>query len=388
MIGEQPDQLGDAFAAFREQVLPEVRPTGIDAVQRTVRRRRRRAAVVVAAVTVVAVALPIVAYAGLTDGDRPPGPTDSPSPSTTGSASPTPSPTPSPSMVDGRITREQLLAAAVDLPDWWPGAIDECTTEDVRLRPSPDGTSAPALLDLRHGDVDGDPAAETVVRLECGGGDETARQVVAFDRDGAGQITALGQVVRNGSGVSDLTEFEIASGKVRVLVVGPDRVRQWRTYSWAGDRFRQTGGPTAFASPSQTTAPPAPAFRLTITATDMVYGPVEADSWRRATTTVTIVNASAATVDYPLVTFPRNSRDEAEHAIWSGCPTMQGRPDRIVCVADPLGPGEQRSIALAFITHEDGPPGPATLRVDAGADSDGTVLPGTGQETTFQVSFS
>ncbi|GIG91782.1 hypothetical protein [Plantactinospora endophytica] len=126
--------------------------------------------------------------------------------------------------------------------------------------------------------------------------------------------------------------------------------------------------------------------RLGISATDLAYGPLEADGWRRGTTTVTIINPTRKTIQYPMITFLNNGADHAEHAIWSwDCPIGHGRPDREVCITNPLAPGEGRRIVFPFITETGGDTRTATVRVDAGADVEGTVLPKTGQSTWFKV---
>ncbi|MDG4834014.1 hypothetical protein O7627_32620 [Solwaraspora sp. WMMD1047] len=90
-------RISDAFAAFRANVSPCIRPAGVGAVRDTVRHRRRVAAV--AAVVVCAVALPAIAYAAIGDPRQvtpPPGATSAPpTPEPSSSASPSPSAAPS-----------------------------------------------------------------------------------------------------------------------------------------------------------------------------------------------------------------------------------------------------------------------------------------------------
>jgi hypothetical protein len=135
-------------------------------------------------------------------------------------------------------------------------------------------------------------------------------------------------------------------------------------------------------------SPPATVVRLSLRATDLIYGEPAADGIRRGRTRVTVVNTGGAVIDFPMITFFRNGRDDAEHADWSGCPVTLGRPDRIVCVAAPLAVGDRRTLTFPFLTQADGPAGSAMVRVDAGVDRDGTVLPGTGEQTTLRVWFS
>nr|MDT0660022.1 hypothetical protein [Micromonospora sp. DSM 115978] len=82
----------DAFAAFRANVTPCIRPAGADAVRAAVRHRRRVTAVTTAVLLVLAA--PAIAYAAIGDSQQvtpPPGATSAPP------ATPTPSPSLSPS---------------------------------------------------------------------------------------------------------------------------------------------------------------------------------------------------------------------------------------------------------------------------------------------------
>jgi hypothetical protein len=85
------ERLTSAFASFRNEVGPLVRPSGTGPARTTVRGRRRRRTVVLAAAAVVAV--PAVAYAVLGDNTPPAVPpvAAAPSASASASASPTPS---------------------------------------------------------------------------------------------------------------------------------------------------------------------------------------------------------------------------------------------------------------------------------------------------------
>jgi hypothetical protein len=85
-------RIADAFAAFRANVTPCIRPAGVGAVRDTVRHRRRVAAV--AAVVACAVALPAIAYAAI---GNPPQVTPPPGATSAPPMTPTPSPSLSPS---------------------------------------------------------------------------------------------------------------------------------------------------------------------------------------------------------------------------------------------------------------------------------------------------
>ncbi|SBT51733.1 hypothetical protein [Micromonospora narathiwatensis] len=296
------------FAAFREAYAPTVQPAGTAAVRETVRRRRRRTAVATAAAVVLAVAIPVAANAAL-DGRSGPAPVPAesadPTPSVTTpsptSPSPTPSATPStasptPGAPDGRISRAQLLAARVDLPNW-PSYVEKtCTTAQVRLVPGPvtSGKAVPALLgEPGYGDLDGDGAAETVALLGCRIGEAQAKQLVAFDRDATGRITTMGQVVGTFDELPDITGFSVqADGKIRARVGSIQPCcdtpqwwaqQQWRTYAWTGDRFDQSAGPTKFGTDPRLTD-------LTLVAGDLVLNPPDADGKQAASLTVTVTN--------------------------------------------------------------------------------------------------
>ncbi|MFE9200747.1 hypothetical protein [Micromonospora sp. NPDC007230] len=401
--------VGGEFAAFREAYAPAVRPAGTDAVRETVRRRRRRTAVAAATAVVLAVVIPVGANAALVRRSDPP-----PAPAQTGEPTPTetPSPAPTPSVAsssptppDGRISRSDLLAARVDLPSWPSYVPETCTTSGVTLRPGPIGEYRPVLLgDPEYGDLDGDGAADTVALLGCRIGEAQVKQVVAFDRDTDGRITTMGQIVGTHDELGDITDLTIEdAGAVRVRVAdrqpccgeSPDQVRtQWRTYAWAGGRFRQTAGPVTFPSNAPTSPGPATSkpvtITFTITATELVYGPPDADGMRRGTNTVTIVNTGNGTAEYPLIIFPRNGRDDPVHGEWGKeCPRAEGTSKGVACVSTPLRAGERRTITFPFLTTSSGPPGEATVQVAAGTGLGVTLLPGTTPTTaTFSVSFS
>jgi hypothetical protein len=127
-------------------------------------------------------------------------------------------PTATPNAPDGRISRAQLLAARVDLPTWPSYVPKTCVTADVRLRSGLIPDYVPALLDpeLRYADVDGDGAAETVALISCRIGEASAKQVVAFDRDSAGRMVTMGQVVGTKEGLDDITDFTVLTdGHIR-----------------------------------------------------------------------------------------------------------------------------------------------------------------------------
>ncbi|NJC16138.1 hypothetical protein F4558_005964 [Micromonospora profundi] len=356
-------RLRERFTAYRVDVTTQVAGPGPDQARRTLRRRRQTRAVAVAAAAVVLVLAPVVANAALNSERRTPTPAETVSPTdppTTGplptpSITGTPSATPStaPSAPDGRISRAQLLAARVDLPKWPSETPERCTTSDVRLRGDAKPTDVPWLsgVAIKHGDLDGDGADETVALIGCRGYGETwAKQVVAFDRDRDGRIVTMGRVVRTGDGFDDILGTEIASGAVQVRVgdIQPccstpkHLVReQVRTYRWTGEEFRQTDGPTKFGKDPRLTD-----LRLTMT-----HEFVDAPGGRKLTTVLTVTNAGP--VDALKIQF--NGLDVGERAggDWSRCERdAAAADDNLSCRLPGVPAGESRRYTFVYLVPD------------------------------------
>ena len=136
---------------------------------------------------------------------------------------------------------EGLMAGPVDVPAWPAGA--GCRHEGVRLTepPSRRGTLPPAgtvvLVATDKGDVDGDGDAETVAIVHCVGAPERGpMQAVAFTRDTAGRIVALGQVTRDERLMLLGVEVQ-PNGAVQIDAVDPAGRDEWHTYRWTGSAF-------------------------------------------------------------------------------------------------------------------------------------------------------
>ncbi|MEV6811113.1 hypothetical protein [Micromonospora sp. NPDC051296] len=349
------------FAAFRATYGPAVRPAGTDAVRLTVRRRRQRATVAVAAAVVLAVVVPLGAHARLGRTDPPPLPaqTGEPTPAETPTPTGTPSsatPTPTsgasgrtPAGSDGRISRAQLLAARVGLPDWPPYPPTTCTTQDVRLREPQRGQRPELRGELRYGDLDGDGRTDTIALVACRFGETLAKQVVAFSRDDAGRIVTLGQVVGTREGLGDITEVSVASdGTVRVAVADIQPCcdapkwwpqQQWRTYAWTGTRFDQTAGPAKFGTDPRLTD-------LTLTTGELVLDPPDTDGGRTASLTVTVTNKGP--VDVPRLGFEILSVGERAGGDLSRC-RMVAISWGEACLLDGLRSGARRSYTFRFL---------------------------------------
>ncbi|MGW4500563.1 hypothetical protein ACWENR_18370 [Micromonospora sp. NPDC004336] len=289
----------ERFARYRTEVLAEVEPPGPAAVRRRVRQRRRRTLGTAVAAALALGTGPVVGYAALTDPAPPPGPVQptgtpsgSPTPSTSAGSSASPTPTgagSAPAAPNGRISRAQLLATPVSLPEWRPGSA--CPTRGARLvgEATRDGTNV--LLGLAYGDVDRDGATETVALTQCLRGTGGPMQVVAFDRDPAGGIVTLGRVATTARETPQwITDVEVAPGglvRVQVADLAPGggwpldwSQRQWRGYRWGDGRFTQVEGPTTFG--------PNPYFAdLAVSATDLTLSTAE-DGSRSGTVEVLV----------------------------------------------------------------------------------------------------
>ncbi|MFG3556494.1 hypothetical protein ACGGAQ_19130 [Micromonospora sp. NPDC047557] len=366
-------RLRERFTAYRTDVTTRVVGPGPDQVRRTLRRRRRTTAVAVAAAAVVLVLAPVVANAALKGDRTPPVPAESvepTSPPTTAPPPPTPSASQSPSSTptteagapDGRISRQQLLAARLDLPDWPQIVPSTCTTSKVRLVTSSINNYIPLLTDLKvsHADLDGDGAEETVAAISCRYGEASAKQVVAFDRDDSGRIVTLGRVVRTTDGVADIRGLEVTAAgavQVRVADLQPccDTPTYWpqeqtRTYRFKGGRFVQTGGPTKFGKDP----------RLTDLRLSMTHTLVNVTGGRELTTVFTVSNAGP--VDAAQVEFRALEVGAPTTGDWSRCdPKVAAASDNNSCLVPGVPAGESRR--YTFVQRVPSRPGPdATIR--------------------------
>lgn len=136
---------------------------------------------------------------------------------------------------------EGLMAAPVDLPAWPAGA--GCDHEGVRLTEPPvrQGALPPAgtavLVATDKGDVDGDGDPDTVAIVHCvSAPDRGPMQAVAFTRDAAGRIVALGQVTRDERLMLLGVEVQ-PNGAVQIDAVDPAGRDEWHTYRWTGRSF-------------------------------------------------------------------------------------------------------------------------------------------------------
>ncbi|NIL56460.1 hypothetical protein [Salinispora arenicola] len=286
-----PD-LDDIFTAYTSGG-PLAVPSGAAAAQH-VARRRRTTRLVAAGVLAVAVLAAAPALASTwTDQDPPIPPAETPTPiPSTLSATPTATPStgvPTPSASappEGRISKEQLGGATIDLPEWPAGQL-ACPSgrvrfsEGVAVHPA-DRDITIEVRQVAHSDLDRDGAQETAALLLCNGREWSKARVLAFDRTATGDIETMGLVVEQtdqawptSNSIAGIRSIRPAATAVEVEVAdfGNNGVplslaqHQWRAYSWSGKGFVQSGGPTTF--------PPNPRITdLSISGDDVRLSPV------------------------------------------------------------------------------------------------------------------
>jgi hypothetical protein len=295
---QELDMIDDAFTAFRAEG-PVVHPLGADAARATVKHRRRVRLVTMTAAAVVAVIIPATGYAtGFFDAKGPPpvpgnGPSVVPS---TSDSPPSASVSMTPVAPDGRISVAELAQATVDFGGT---SRDEslCGGHKFTFHGNPTGGKYPevaySIEKVINVDFDHDGAQETIALVNCTIEGHSS-VVLALDKDTDGKIVTVGQVVITTSKTSFKSVFDVradANGAVGVQV-GDIAVccattnemveHQWRSYSYDGTAFTQTGGRTSFT-------PVAAPTDLGVTMTGLKLGkPV--NGIRKGTATVTVTN--------------------------------------------------------------------------------------------------
>ena len=371
---DQDRRVAGLLVAAADATAPHIRPRGVGAVVRTVRKRRTRKVAGVSALALLAVFAPLTVL-GLTDRHAPDTPVGSRPPTSaapSASVSP-PAASPSgPAAPDGRLPASQLRNATLRIPAWPKGFSEDCPTGSVTFR---DGRDKARDLDVLQGDpvyvdVDHDGAQETVVLVACSP-QGTTYQVLALDRDAAGRIVTVGRIVgsagNTGTQGSDImTIWAVkagANGQVRVDVgeyypccdALQASQHQWRTYGWNGKRFAQTGGPTEFGPNPKVTD-------LVVTADPLTMTRQENGSWT-GTLRVRIHNAAAfrvpGQVQFALTV----------DATWRAQPGTECHftpgESPLRCRLPSLAPGADRVLTIQLTA----PPGPLGTRCEVGAYS-------------------
>jgi len=278
----------------------------------------------------------------------------------------------------GRISLDELARATVTLPAWPAGAIDGCPTgkfpfrgKDTELS-NPLGTLRVSLAKTVYVDVDHDGADETAAWIICAIQGGTA-QVVVFDRDAAGSIVTLGQVVGSGNGairnVNDIRADPGGAVGVQVADVGPIdgsdvfqyAQQQWRGYGWNGKAFSQTGGPTAFPANPYITD-----LVTTVTDLHLVSGPGGA---RQGSVTVTVRNNGKTKPAKMALSLTTGAALTLRPPAGLDCPLRSGTPEAThdyACTVATPAPG-------ASVTYTFGFTAAAQL---TGSQPDGEVIAG------------
>jgi hypothetical protein len=297
----------------------------------------------IAALTALIILLPLAAYLVLRGDSRSSQPSGSAAPSSPAApsvATPSPSsPEPSASRApDGRISLKTLGNAALTIPAWptdnvrGPSGRLQFHNGTVRIRNGgrletgkPPTGSEIVLLDVTYGDVDRDGAAETVAEFGCviqGG----SKQLVAFDRDTAGHIVTIGQIVATTGEIRDIATGNTRVGNDGVITarVGDfqrccddqtPQVWQNRGYQRRDGKFEQVGGPARMSANPYVT-------ETSATAGELVLGPATG-GYRYGTLTVTVTNSWGARPAHFLLTFDLSGGLEPTGTAW---PPVTGAP--------------------------------------------------------------
>lgn len=389
-------RLAGAFAGFRDEVAPQVKPAGTAAAHETVRHRRRMRLIAATTLAALVVATPISAYAAFGgESHGPPAaagvsssaPTgDSPSAPSAGLTDPAslepsaPATDNVPAAPDGRISAADLGKATLNIPAWPNGFDDSCPTGAVKFTGGKAGNGIEALQgDPVYVDVDHDGAQETIVLVSCSpqGSDY---EVVALDRDTTGRIVTIGEVVgsagntgKEGSDIMTIWAVQAGdNGQVRVDVgeyrpcceAAQASQHQWRAYGWNGNRFSQTGGPTTFGANPKVTDLTVTADRLTMTR--------QSDGSWAGTLRVTIHNA-ATFVTPGNLRFALSIDESWQARPGTECSFTPGESP-LACTLPGLGAGANRVLTIQLTA----PAGPLNSRcnVYAGAvDATGAGYP-------------
>ncbi|WP_018255010.1 hypothetical protein [Salinispora mooreana] len=295
---------------------PLAAPVGAAAAQH-VARRRRTTRLVAAGVLAVAVLAATPAIASTWTDQNPPAlPANTPTPtlttpapsnSPTPSTSPTPSATPSTPPPDGLIGKAELGNATLELPAWPEYLKEHCpagrvTFSDGTAQLAPSSELRITISDVVHTDLDRDGAKETVALINCSGIEMGESRVLAFDRDTSDSIETIGLVTGHTGDIAWIRGIRATGTAVEVQVMdaaGEGVVdgfaqSQWRTYSWSGKGFVQSGGPSAF--------PPNPRVTdLSISGDDVQLVPDGADT-ASGTLSLTVSNQGPQRATDPYLT--------------------------------------------------------------------------------------
>lgn len=356
--------------------------------ERVERLRHLRRVALLSALVAVVIMLPLGLFVLLRGDSTPPEPGVAPSlgmsssesavPGTTGPGDngATVSPRPGAGAPDGRISKDELMRSTIEVPPWpqdnLTGLSGPVTFRGTTLTVPPDDRfDFPRYMyfgDPVYGDVDRDGARETVVPLYCvvqGG----SVQLLALDRDRTGRIVTLGTVVATTGEIRLFDTVSVtADHVVRVKVgdfqrcCGDETPQLWQTrgYSWNGQRFRQSTGPTVFPVNPWVT-------ETGITAGDLVFG-APVDGVRRGAVSVTVAYRRGARPDHLKLTINVPPGVETDATQWP--PVVNGELN--VDVPAPA-PGGSYTLGFSFRRPADQSGGEAGTYL-RGVRADGVIL--------------
>jgi hypothetical protein len=250
--------------------------------------------------------------------------------------------------------------ATVTIPDWGAG-VTSCPAGRLTLT---DGflfdqamNRSVFVMSYAAVDVDRDGAEDYVADVRCGEGPESPGwQVVAFRRSGQA-LVPLGRVIGSQDGLAMVSGVEGRdAGRVAVNLgqqytdSGEEAVpHQWRVYAWAGGRFEQVDGPTAFP-------PDPPSAVLSVEAGELVFRPVQGGLLAGDLRVGLRNSGTAGVTDSHLhLVVPVSARPAGP--AWDGCTLARHSGDplmRIECPVGALAAGSVWANTYQFVT--DGEP--------------------------------
>ncbi|WP_433062080.1 hypothetical protein [Dactylosporangium sp. CS-033363] len=359
---DHTEQLLDAaFAGFTDAGGAQIKPAGLAPVRATVRRRRNVRTFGCAFAAVLAIVVPVAAYAARNGtNDTSPVPADS---------APGVHPSGRPVDASPRADRPgppEAIPGAPTLRSWVANCADPSLDGLVTVKDLCDGTvTMPAsahngqcpdraatftagvsgtvhVRKVAQTDVDGDGRPETIALYDCTGTDLGSQAAVVLTRAADG-IRTLGDLVTSESlpgGIHWVPDLGTdADGHVWLRVSDrrePDdpAVPQWRRYRWTGSSFTQDAGPTTFATDSR---------GLVVSAT-LTLQPLASDGSREAALMLTVRNGGTDTVEQPLldVVFKHGARTgetECPDGAQNGVPIAH-------CSVPALAPGATRTFTI------------------------------------------
>ncbi len=244
----EDELLGSAFDDFAATAGPALKFADAEEISANGRgRQRRRLVLALSTIAVLLVAVPVTAQVLLRGQQSLPNP-----PATTApSVSPSPSPTllPFVDLENSLFSRAQLIGLTVEIPLLSP-ADEDCAGGKVTLRDKAPNTGEYLVgQELVYTNLDGDPALETVVRVECTLGDPPLMWLLALDEDASGHVVVLSTILGHGSDEVRMVRNLAArqGGGIDVDVCfdpcAPTATFHGRQYYWQDGKFARENRP-------------------------------------------------------------------------------------------------------------------------------------------------